>query len=1637
MEVTTVGGIPVECLSGELAGIWSGWKNLGEREIVREASAKGTHISLAYKCLACRRQCSIKEAQEYFSKEVDIWVNELLSKQQVHKASHILRNMGKNSIDYINKFCIMCQEPKLRDYLAEYLVNMKGFQDVQKEAWDILKVIGVYKEKFHLQNVSIYKKSIQEIINIPEDIKNALCTELCFNVFDLTISKKLLGPEVWNYLLLSNRINMLQFWIDVNYLQSITDKKLQEYSNEECELFKNLKITDEMIESVESSRASYVGRQQILNYLTRYGVFNKKERISMKLILARFFNSGVTPSEFEEILSCASCNLDKSTFSRRLNISLYSKQYLEENKMSEIDMKNEKLSNALMQMCTANDSYVDALEKGILETVSYISDDYDKFFKQNYIIALTLVWLQYKKKSLIVQNTEGLTEEEILKDIFLDENGLDLNNFSLSHDILQNILTNVPILKRSMMNDSSVKSITMYKLLNGYKNLNALQLFEWRQQKQAMPNFASAYLVKKYGHKERLTYISYIKQCRPNVAAIILQQHQEKSQGKLTSKMKSQAAFDAHIFGLRNLSKPEIACSCVSFIEILGMDSESLRLHITVANYIRSALNISIESLLEAVLYQSEKALKSVLSYFEKSLVSRLTILLINDSAQFVCALRKWEILVRFAQIHGATLPDGLLKFLANHNFWFEFLLVGQIFAYPVDQMMKTTRYFQDSNVRDHLMAALGNPRLLKTELIVHENQKFKSRDPRQLLFPKIGLNQPNSQDSPSSSSATFPDLNKFTGFNSTESTLLNCSTYAFTNDLWFIILKCHQSQDPPGALVVESRLNSLPILTVLAACYEPFSAISYWYSWLVISVKNKEIESEYEQCMEHQMWSADKVFHLFQIMVSHGYVDTLNRSFQIFMPENPLRPFFEFLTQCIKFGNFRESEKSLLDFKSGCSTLKCNKIIDWECTDMTYLKNVSWIASVAVNCIVVALAQSFCSSYMQIKFLEVLVKLNFNADLPVDAPEFSKLLEYIRILFKTGITLNFLNYGDTKAQYNYESEVEKCVNDLIMEENYTSALQLSTVAGKDVSRVILAQYRKALRDIDKSACGIPGFWERCATDFKKYNVCFEQAAEFFVEYAEKVLSHKERYKILRLALDNLRGNSADQKTIDTVEMAMWKSCVLAGPENIEVENEYGIFNKLKTELLCGLTDLQITCTLSNVAEETAVDTLISKWIDADKLDVALRIATFFNYKHMDLQILMLCLSLAEGEILPNELTLQQKALLTVSNKSKLQKFGTLRNRGLQRHHSTQSLNVLSTKSNHSESPEKGSATTAVHQVRLDCTLLLETLLENLQHGLNTGTRIILCYRLATYLGKSYQSLLTLENPTQFLQDIIKGHDEHKFEIAHDIIVAYHIENDDVAYLLAERIVAIITSSIEDESDEFIVLNSYPLDVTLNAFIELCSEPSLLGQELLKKVTKMLGRSCGEKRDISTLKIAVEILIKSHDCFTTSCNMEGIASILRKCQQVANSLKTLKHWSLLVRLVTGVGRFTEMHYVFQILKDHYQFEFLLGKGLDKVPGLKMALLEFVKRQCPNDKDLFNLVALHFRLYYEIAIMWENEAKKLLNELVTEARKEMGKTYSSQTDLKLTKTESILKRLNLLIANFTHAAEYYLQHRRVN
>nr|XP_034171053.1 spatacsin isoform X2 [Osmia lignaria] len=1344
-------------------------------------------------------------------------------------------------------------------------------------------------------------------------------------------------------------------------------------------------------------------------------------------MLSRIFGNALTLSEFNTILSHKSCNIDRNEFIQNVDKELCLAHCLNETNTQEDKVKLGELYDTLTKMCEGQGDCQDVLIEGIFKTIYYLSDNVDEYLKQNYFIVLVLIFSYLSKESIINENENTEIKTSILRDIFMSKNDLKLGAYSISYEVLQNTLKHVPILKR-FVEIKPKKETTMYDLLDGYKNLNVKRLFKWRFDDESMPHFSNDALVKKYGYTEALTYEYYLKEARPNMAIFSLKYSQGKLIGNISSRRKYKAALYAHLFALQNLDKPEILCTCVSFIEMLGVDSENLRLHITAANYIQKELNISIGNLLENIIYKNEDDLKIVMSHFEDSFKKNFTENMIEDSQQFISILKIWDIIVRFARVHNFPLPISLLKFLANQNHWFEFTLVCDVFAYPLNQVLENAKCFEDAILREHLLTCLSNTHLTKCQPTVCNEQKMKSRDVRQSLYYKIGVKQSGSSISESTASAD--SANTSDSHSSCEYPIHDniCSP---DDDLWLIILKCHQSPDPPGALINASRLTLRPFLTVLATCYEPSSTAAYCYSWMVISTADEVILSNYKECLEQQVWSANQVFNLLIKMTTCRYISTLNKGYKIFMPESPFNSFFEFLVQCIDYGNFEECQH-LLDFKTQCSNLKCNKAMDWDCSDTTYLNNLHWVASVAINCVITTLAYGLRSTHLQTKFLKILIKCNFYADLPVYSPNLQCLLHVIKILQTTNVTLNFTVFTVSNDVDNFNAEIQRCINDLLKTENYNSALELSNAAGLNSSDIILAQYRSKFKYYMQKNDSIDDkFWSECARNFEKYNVSCEKSAEFFIEHAEKVVSHKERYEILRLAFEKLKNVETEQQNIDALEVAMWKSCILAGPENIQLDNESRTFNKLKTELLSGLNKLKFSCTLNNSHEKNAAKELINKLIDLGKLDTALRISTIFNYKHKDLQILMLCLSLAEGEISPDELTVEQKNLLQNINKSKQQKYA-LRNR-LRRLSSSSSLTISTNTSEINKIKDEN-----IHKVQIECLLILQKSLEALEHGVNTCLKIVLCYKLAMQLGKSYQLLLMLNNPIQFLQEITESDIEDKSEVISDIISAYKISSDTVAIFLAENITVNISHGVEGGYEDNISLWGYSLNTNFRIIMELCSDVSLLGWQLSKTANKLLGYFHSEVRKESTLRTIVELLIRAHDCFTTSCNMEGIASVLRKCQNLANVLQNLKYWALLVHLVTGVGRFTEMNYIFQILKENDQFEFLLGKGLDKPTGLKTALLEFLKRQCPENKDLFTLVALHFRLYYEIALMWENEAKDVIKSLILDATKDQGKLPSTaQHEIKLTKTENVQKQLQLAVTNYTHATQYYLQANKLN
>lgn len=237
----------------------------------------------------------------------------------------------------------------------------------------------------------------------------------------------------------------------------------------------------------------------------------------------------MTTSDFQNILSKKFCNVDKDKFFAKLDTLGLSRNYQENSDIENLDVNTKNLFDSIKKVCDSHSNYKESLEHGVVETINYLSSDVNQFLKQNPIISFTLVFLHY---SMCKKSSSQIT----LKDIFKGDSELKTKTLTLTKDVLESVIFNLPMLKNEIDSKVSKNHITMYQLLDGYQKFNSSNFFKWRVKNGIMPSFFNDNLVKKYGHKEKLSYINYLKEARPNMAVNILRLQQERMAGGISSK---------------------------------------------------------------------------------------------------------------------------------------------------------------------------------------------------------------------------------------------------------------------------------------------------------------------------------------------------------------------------------------------------------------------------------------------------------------------------------------------------------------------------------------------------------------------------------------------------------------------------------------------------------------------------------------------------------------------------------------------------------------------------------------------------------------------------------------------------------------------------------------------------------------------------------------------------------------------------------------------------------------------------------------------------------------------------------------------------------------------------------------------
>lgn len=74
---------------------------------------------------------------------------------------------------------------------------------------------------------------------------------------------------------------------------------------------------------------------------------------------------------------------------------------------------------------------------------------------------------------------------------------------------------------------------------------------------------------------------------------------------------------------------------------------------------------------------------------------------------------------------------------------------------------------------------------------------------------------------------------------------------------------------------------------------------------------------------------------------------------------------------------------------------------------------------------------------------------------------------------------------------------------------------------------------------------------------------------------------------------------------------------------------------------------------------------------------------------------------------------------------------------------------------------------------------------------------------------------------------------------------------------------------------------------------------------------------------------------------------------------------------VVVHLLTAIGRYSEMTYIFDWLHQKHCFEIMIRKKLDPSGTLKTALLDYIICCRPGDREKHNMIVLCFSMCREI------------------------------------------------------------------
>lgn len=1541
-------------------------KNLSSKsddEVVRHTLLSNEAADCAKKVLLSRGGRSAAQVNEFFERVADAYVSELLLKKQIDKAKDVISSSGRDIWPTLKALCLNTTDTNIRDYLAFELNTVNILEPSEIEAWKFLILIEGIIKKLDL-GLDVTDENLLTMKPLDGG-----------NKFGLSIARLLtLSPNAKSLLLTELYIETLD-----GTLESMLEKvEFWRYliSNDKLEiLIKWVQI------SCSDTKAEPEKHDRLTTFLSSWNITQD--------MIDYIPTSNCTVGTKECLLDY----LSRFTLYISEELNDVQRRLLRDIHTSQIFDKNGTLEDILVQFCAqynvpdllvSCDIRTNTQSSAWLKLYSQYQDlknDHD--FKRSLLCAIDLSadYLEISKSDSkwislapLILSEKSLYE---LTDMSIDENKESSKELhaALSHHPKLTTLLN------SIFEDENPVDLSLHQLLKEkfvcqiLKEQSLCSLFN-EDASGSEVDFSHDPSILLHGHQESLDFQYFLKQGRPCHASMLVLAEVIRSFGKPSRKLLKRYILPAHELALLNPMDRTITGSCIAFIEMLGETTLSLRTYIAALNQIAS--------------FQSDNALTC--NNITNGSAHQLLIdgRAINPQEVFdmlMCSLplniHMQGLAVQLANLHNLPLPRSFLEHCAQIDDWISFILFCQIYSYPPDIMNDVAQKFKSAALKDHFESFLQKC-----------SAPTKSAGRSRAEFSRQKSLTPSSEVSGSKDSEHTTITSGGTQIND-----VGVSSGA-KDSLFGVLLACHGCGDSAEALLHACVEIPCPVLAVLSDYYQAddeAKLVAWLASWLP-----KEERVKYEFLPKNIPWPQNMVESVILNSLEMSCSNLLS-GFRLFLPKHPLVLVLILIEEFSTRDKLKNVE-CLFVFIESSSKLGNEKKGDPWC-----LNSASFLMNICSKLLIKAL-ECLKSTNDVIQFIQILCETN-ESFFPDEAliEQLKTLLAILDVLSNTDVQINVSNYLKDSNE-----EILKCTELLTSLKLYKEA---SSISGKTF--VILEQSDKFKKWLENNYQDFKEFCADC-------NACFEEAVvdpldvfEFFQICLQDLTKNVDRWRALQYALKWLQSSISKSaqndlsSQADKIEIEMWKCCVC--------ENDPAIFAVLADELqnsslskLCtkelgihcfNFTEVFHQCD-SSCKEQPCPSKLVNCLLDAGDIVSASRVSNFFQSNHQDLEILHSCVSLVEGTLKVHEIPTHWVLFPTL-------KFGEA--------WQVSSANLTLGKEKESSfSVESMKSVQNPSSTNLKVLSVIQELCKQLKHGKDIGKQLIACYRLAINLGLAYKDVISITDPLKLLRTAMSHVHSNDYSVASDIMIAFRMSSAERVQFLGREIIAAISKGPAAGNVKVFLLWGHDIEQYFQHLLELVPDPSLLGNELMNMVCKL---SITDKSTPKTvLTTAVELLVRTHDCYAAGCHMEGISQVLRSVNNFTQILKTRSEWALLVRLLTGIQRYTEMNYIFKVLKENDHFEFLLRKDSFKPLGFKLALLDWLRRECSNDTALLKMTAAHFQMHQQEAELWQKEGKDRLSDLVA-----CGLSNNQKTK----------QALEMALQDFSHASECYLQGDMVN